>query len=465
MQLMILDDRRTLGDLLRNRMNELGIRQKDLMDERLTTTTISNIITGKKNVSKKTISYLCQKLDWELEQIPQYLENLEQIKIDQSKQIRLQLKAIETDVGSKQALEKIKEIISSDDPYILATIEYLKGKCYARKGKWERARDHYFYSIRFYDAHPEIRNSNLKSASFNELARVYYNQNQYEEALKCARKGKECFIQNGERKYFQFHLQISEAIYLDNLGLPVEALKVLEKMWKYQSEIETETLLNMYSLQSILYNKLKLYDEAVKNIEVAIEIARLGKHYDHIFELWTTLGVSYKNLGNIHFAKICFDTASQLQDKVRSKHLLLAYNYTESGKMYLSERDTKRASEVLTNAVKLSKKANDGTRQLEAQTALGECYLLQDRFLEAVQQFHEAYGLANKLSFLEQECNLTLKLALCYEGRDIVKYNRYYALFYQRSVQLLSGGEPIMLQVSKSFPQPEREIQPEPPEG
>ncbi|TCP70229.1 hypothetical protein EDD57_10342 [Baia soyae] len=43
------------------------------MDEKLTTATMRNIITGKKNVSKKkTISYLCQKLDWEWEKIPQY---------------------------------------------------------------------------------------------------------------------------------------------------------------------------------------------------------------------------------------------------------------------------------------------------------------------------------------------------------------------------------------------------------
>lgn len=59
--------------MLRRRMKESGIKQKDLMDEKLTTATMRNIITGKKNVSKKkTISYLCQKLDWEWEKIPQY---------------------------------------------------------------------------------------------------------------------------------------------------------------------------------------------------------------------------------------------------------------------------------------------------------------------------------------------------------------------------------------------------------
>ncbi|MDQ0417395.1 tetratricopeptide (TPR) repeat protein [Croceifilum oryzae] len=450
----VLDDRKLVGDLLRKRIRELGIRQKDLIDDKLTTATISNIITGKKNVSKNTISYLCKKLNWEWEKIPQYVEDQEQKEVDQSKRIRLQLKSIEADIGSKYSLEQLKKIPSTDEPYILATMSYLQGNFYFKKENWEKAKEHYFQSIRIYDSHPDISNSNLKAACFNGLSRVYFKLNQFEEALRYTRKGQCYFVECEERKYIQFYLQISEAIYLDNMGLPLEALKVLEIMWAYQNDIATSSLLNMYSLQSILYNKLKMYEDSIKTIDVAIEIARQSKSYDHMYEMWTTLGVSYKNLGDLDFATICFNTASSLQDKVRSKLLLLqSYHYTEKGKLLLDEGDVIKASLILIDAVKLSKKAHDGPRQSEAQTALGECYLQLDRFSEAVEQFEEARKVAQKLSFLEQECNIILKLAQCYENRDIIKYNQYYSLFYQLSIKLLNGGDRNMLQ-KKAQPDP-----------
>lgn len=463
-----LDDRKMIGDMLRKRINELGLRQKDLIDDKLTSTTISNIITGKKKVGKKTIAYLCKKVGWELEKIPQYIEENEKKKILQLTRLKLNLKSIETNidgVSAKYAFEQIKKLDLPDDPFIHSTVEYLKGKCYFKRDNWSKARDHYLNSIHLYDTHPEIQYSNLKATCLYELARVYYRQNDFEDALRCVRKGKESFQEEGERKYIKFHLEISEAIYLDDLGFNVEALKALEKMWAYQSKIETETQLNMYGLQAILYNKLKMYEEAIKIIDTAIEIARREKHFDHSFELWTTLGVSYKNLGHLDLAKTCFDTASRLKNKIRKKYLLPAYNYTESGKLFLSEGNIEKAKEILLEAVKLSKKANDGLRQLDAQVALGECYLQQDEFLDAIQQFEEACELAKKLSFLDHECSIVLKLAQCYEDRDIIKYNKYYTRFYQLSVKLLNGGDKNMLQNSNSFQKPEKEFQPDPPDS
>ncbi len=463
-----LDDRKQLGNILRRRINELGLRQKDLIDKQLTSSTISNIITGKRKVGKKTIACLCRKIGWELEKIPQYIEENEKKEACRLKRLKLNLKSIETNidgVGAKYALDQIKKLDLPDEPFIQATVAYLKGKCYYKKENWPKARNHYFQAIHLYDAHPEIDCSNLKSACLYELARVYYRQNNFDNALKCVRRGKESFHEKGERNYIKFHLQISEAIYLDNLGFCVEAMKAIEKMWANQAEIETETLLNMYSLQAILYNKLKMYQEAIKVIDPAIDIARREKQFDHCFELWTTLGVSYKNLGHPDMAKTCFDTASNLKHKIRKKFLLPAYNFTESGKLFLSEGNPDKAKELLVEAVKLSKKANDRLRQLDAQVALGDCCLRLDQFRDAVQQFEEASEMAKKLSFLDQECSIVLKLAQCYEDRDTVKYNKYYARFYQLSVKLLHGGEKSMWQNPSSFQKSEKEFQPDPPDS
>ncbi|MGX9708508.1 hypothetical protein [Laceyella tengchongensis] len=141
-----LDDRKMLGDMLRKRISELGLRQKDLIDDKLTSTTISNIITGKKKVGKKTIAYLCKKIGWELDKIPEYIEENEKRETFRLKRLKLNLKSIETNidgVGAKYAFEQIKKLELPDDPFIHSTVEYLKGKCYFKRDNWSKARDHY----------------------------------------------------------------------------------------------------------------------------------------------------------------------------------------------------------------------------------------------------------------------------------------------------------------------------------
>jgi tetratricopeptide (TPR) repeat protein len=180
--------------------------------------------------------------------------------------------------------------------------------------------------------------------------------------------------------------------------------------------------------------------------------------------LWTTLGVSYKNLGQLDAAKTCFHTASRFKNKLRKKAGLPAYNCTELGKLYLLEGNIKLSEETLIEAIKLSKQANDILRQLEARLTLAECYLQRNKLSDAIEQLEESRTIAEKYSFTEHEMNIVLKLAQCYEGRDIIKYNRYYSRFYQIGLKLLNGGETAMQQHSIRSVPVEREFQPDPPD-
>ncbi|KPC76875.1 hypothetical protein ADL26_04405 [Thermoactinomyces vulgaris] len=460
-----LEDRKQLGKILRARRLELGLKQKDLVDDILTPATISNIELGKKKAGVQKISYYCEKLHWKLEKIPQYLEETKKRELDHISKLKLKLKSIENDivcVSPDLAIKNIKELDLPIDPYILSTVEYLKGKCFYKKGRWDKSKEHYNECIRIINEHRELSKSNLKSASFYELSRVYYRKNDLEFALKLIQNGLSAFVTEGERDYYKHYLLISEAIYLDKLGFTNAAMKALERTWTYLSEMDTETQLTMYSLQAILHNELKNHDEAISCINKAIDMAQRLKHFDHCFELWTTLGVSYKNLGDFDSAKTCFNTAYRFKNKLRDKYLLPAYNYTELGKLYKQINNMELAEKHLISAVKLSKKVNNEPKQLEAQVALGECYLHQNKITEAIQQFEEASKIA-KRHLTKKEREIMLKLAQCYEKRDTVKYNKYLSRFYELSIKSQNGGELAMQQISWQNPQVDREFQPEPP--
>lgn len=461
-----LDDRKQLGKILRERRIELGLKQKDLVDDLLTSATISNIELGKKKVGIQKISYYCQKLNWKLEKIPQYIEETKKKELDYISKLKLSLKSIENDifcVSPDFAIKRLKKLDLPNDPYIHATVEYLKGKCFYKKGRWDKSKEHYNECIRLFDEHKELSKSNLKSACFYGLARVYYRKNNLEQALKLLQKGLTALKEEGERNYYKHYLLISEAIYLSKLGFTNAAMKALERMWTYLSEMDTETQLTMYSLQAILHNELKNHDEAILCINKAIDMAQRSKHFDHCFELWTTLGVSYKNLGDFDSAKTCFNTAYRFKNKLRDKYLLPAYNYTELGKLYKQLNNIELAEKYLTSAVKLSKKVNNGLKQLEAQVALGECFFQQNKITEAIQQFDEAGKIAER-HFTKKEKDIMLKLAQCYEKRDTVKYNKYLSRFYELSIKSQNGGELTMHQSYSNNTHAEREFQPEPPD-
>lgn len=461
-----MDDRKLIGEVIRDRRKALGLRQKDLVDEKLSPTIISYIETGKKKASKETIAYLCQKIDLDLKKLPQYFEENEKKRSSQLAELKLRLKSIENDidcVGARYALAQLKTIDTDNNAYLEALVAYLMGKCYSKKKNWIRALEHYQRSIKIFDEHPDIHFSNMKAASLYGIARVYYRQNELENALYNVKLGLKSFVENGEKKYYKYHLMISQAIYSDKMGNLAEAMKTLEKMWSHLAEIDNETKLNMYGLQAILYNKYKMYEEAITCIDTAIDIARQEENFDHCFELWTTLGVSYKSLGSPGFAKTCLETAFRFQNKLRNKFLLPAYNYAELGKLHLNEGDIELAEKYLKDAVTLSKKANDSLRQIEAQSALGDCYLHQNKFQKAVTQYEEAEQVAKNHSFLPQERDIVLKLAQCFEKRDMVKYNKYSARLFQISVKLLNRGDNAMHSTISQNLLTERNSMPDPP--
>ncbi|MDQ0416590.1 tetratricopeptide (TPR) repeat protein [Croceifilum oryzae] len=462
-----------LGHVFREKREELGHKIEELSEEGLSIATISNFETGKKKVSKDKIIRLFDKIDITMDQIPQLLSETKKQRDHIMKRLELQLIAVENEidfVDATQALKKIKNLRNTIQekkclPH-LATLEYLAGNAYYKKENWTKSQDYYHRAIRICHDHPEIEHSNIKAGSFYGLARISFRNSDISNALKFVSDGLTSFQDNGDRKYLHQQLMLSKAIYSEMLERNEDAFDTLSEMWQCLNEIDTEIILNMYQLQSSLYIKRNKYDIAISYAVKGIDIARRNKNFDRSFELWITLGSAYIHLGNLDQAKICFETASQFESKIRRK-ILSVHNLIQLGLLYMKEGDAKYAQALLENAAGKAKKENDALLLFKSLEALGDCLLQQLKHDEALGQFECAYEIAQKHSFLLQEHNLSLKLAEFYEKVDLTKHTKYSTRFYRISVQLRHNGgeEPVKSNEQIQYLMNERQSVADPPDN
>jgi tetratricopeptide (TPR) repeat protein len=292
------------------------------------------------------------------------------------------------------------------------------------------------------EKHPEIRSTNIKAASYYDLARIAYRQNQLGDALQYVENGLEAFVQNGERKNFKYSLLLSKAIYLERLDQDSEALKILDKMWSQLEVIDTEIQLNMYDLQAKVYNKHQMYEKAICFAGGGIETARREKKYDRLFELWTTLGTSYNQLGEYQLALKCFQTAANLEEKIQRKFLSAA-NYYQLGLLYIKESNMELAENAMQKAMTISKTENDLLKLCESYLGLAKCKQKQNRGEEAIKHYEKALQIAEQHSFRTQQRDIALELTTIYELKNQEKHYKYMTIFYQNSL-LLNGGDAQM---------------------
>lgn len=436
-----------IGTLLRQLREEANLTQNELANKiGVSNSTISNVEHAKGNrASKQTMKRLFKAVGVSWERIPQLLKK-EQGKKDKFFQmIQLKLTSIENklDYGYlKEGKKELKEleVELKDHPY-LAIVHYLKGKYFFRHGKdnWPKAFTCFQDAISNCSIYSELRSSNIEAACYYELSRIYSRSNNYQEALTCVENGLQALVPKGERKSTKYVLLISKIIYLEKLERNGEVRSVLDYMRKFEGELDTETKLNMYQSEVNLLYREKVYDLAILKAKQALDIARREKNYDRSFEMWTALGSIYKDLGYLEMAKVCFQTASQWENKIKEANLA-AYNATELGKLHCQIKDIAVAESYLQNAVELSKTANDAFYHYEALSALSELWLQHGRGEDGICMLENAYQLARKHALYTQEKNAALKLTEFYRDTDRRKYQDYLTLFYEISVKLSSNG-------------------------
>ncbi|MRG28912.1 helix-turn-helix domain-containing protein, partial [Laceyella tengchongensis] len=98
-----------IGELLRKRRKELGLRLEDLADDFISPSTISNIERGITYVNEEKVRYIADKLGVNLEQIHELWAKEKQ----EEEQMELKLAAVESIVdlmNPDKGLEKLRKL-------------------------------------------------------------------------------------------------------------------------------------------------------------------------------------------------------------------------------------------------------------------------------------------------------------------------------------------------------------------
>lgn len=419
-----------IGELLRKRRKELGLRLEDLADDFISPSTISNIERGITYVNEEKVRYIADKLGVNLEQIHELWAKEKQ----EEEQMELKLAAVESIVdlmNPDKGLEKLRKLSVPNNHLSTAYVHFLRGKIYLQKKNWVKSQNHYLEAIRIVDQKSEWLKSNLKAASYYELGRIAIEAYDAEQALKYVEEGIEHYQEDGERQDVKQMLLAAKVEALEKLERLEEGLRLIEELWSERNEINNvEVVLKLARSRISILTKLKLYDEAIQYATLGIEMARINKKPEHASELWMMLGGIQLRKSRWEEAEDCFRTALALQEKMKTDELKIKI-HTYLGMVLLEREKSEEAKQILEDAVAICERNHQTMPHRETYIVLGDCYARQGEYKEAIQVYEKVWKMARKKGDKSQEHKVILKLARCYEQQDKEKFAEFLQELYR----------------------------------
>lgn len=406
-----------IGSILRQKRKEAGKTLNEVADDFISPTTISTIERG--GSSRKT-PYLAEMWGVNLDEQNTFAED--EGGIEKRVQNRLAIAETIIDLSNPDTgLKKLKEIqLSPNDPFV-PLVCYLKGKCYFRKKKWNKAKPHFKKAV---GISPQEDPLNIASASLNELSAIAYFQNNLDEAVSLTQEGIDSFCPEGERQYYKYMMMANKAIYLEKLDRNEDAMKLIADLWDKLHEIKSlDVLLNLYELKATIFTKRKMYHEAIELLRDCIETARINRFHQRAFSSWVKLGTIYVELSEWEEAEDCFLAALYIKENV-SHHdsYILSEAYIELSSLYVKQEKWAQAEEMLEKALRLSKKHDDKLNLIKVLLIKGDIYRLQMMYVDAIIPYEESLKLSKECNYLHMEEETLHKMAACLKKTDQTRF-------------------------------------------
>ncbi|WP_164491742.1 helix-turn-helix domain-containing protein [Staphylospora marina] len=431
-----------IGELLRKRRKELGLRLEDLADEFVSPSTISNIERGITYVNEEKVRYVADKLGVELDRIHELLEKEKQ----EEEQLELRLSAVESMidlVGPDKGLERLRKLNIQGNHALACVAHFLRGKIYLAKKNWVKAQNHFLEAIRIVDQKPERLHTNIKAASYQELGKIALMFHKDPgQALRYVDEGLEAFQEDGDRAHCRYTLLISRINYLEMLDRIEEALHQIHDLWNEMERIDNvETVLELYGTRVRILDRLKLHEEAVRYAVRGIELARVNRKMEQACGLWMMLGRVYISREKWGEAEHCFQTALGIQEKLRSDRIK-AEIFTRLGQIRLRRGELEDARSMLSRAAEAVEGTPISGEFGEIWLLLGDTYRFENRFDEAEKLYLKALEVSEDAR-KEERRNILLRLAVCQERTDPEKFSDTLRKIYHIDLESEVSGDEL----------------------
>ncbi len=289
-----------------------------------------------------------------------------------------------------------------------ASLRYI-GIVLKNQGKYEKALDYYFSSIKiseelYSDNHNDIKNKIGMSASYNNIGNVYKEQGSYEKAIDYYQKSLEiseelndkngisnCYTNIGVVYSDYCNYDKSIEYYLKSLKIREELL--IENPNDYRTKNVISTCLNNIG---VVHQNQGSYEKSIDYFMKALKIKE---------ELQDKKGKSacYINIGLVYWSKGSYDKAIDyyLKSLKISEELLdkkgISYCYTNIGVIYHHQGSYDMAIDYHEKSLKICKEINDKNGISACYTNIGAVYKNNGNYNKAIDYYLKSLKIKEEL--------------------------------------------------------------------
>lgn len=225
-----------------------------------------------------------------------------------------------------------------------------KGRFYAKIKEYKKATDLLFTALRYFEKHPGDNPVVEIGTVYSSLAALFVKQQNYEKGIEYSKKVIVCCDSHKSREY---------------------------------SEGTDYTKFVSYSNIGVCYRNLKKYDEAIFNLNKALELAEKSKN---------SFQISYvlSRIGSVKLAQQKFDEAEVFYKKALEGDLnekSLANGYTGIAQLYFAKKEYDKAYSFITKGFDLSVKTESIDLQEVGSELLFKLSEMRNDYKRALEMF------------------------------------------------------------------------------
>ncbi|MGL5113565.1 MAG: tetratricopeptide repeat protein [Flavobacterium sp.] len=204
---------------------------------------------------------------------------------------------------------------------LLASIFSRVGGAYLLKGNYDVCLDYQLKALKIYEEHPYLEG---KLKVYNNIALVYFYQEQYDKALTNFNFTEKLVNQNGSKNTIKSNR--FKGKLFNNIGIIYASKKQFDLALEYFSRAATfskkahdfDNLASLYANSGLIYIYTKRFELAEAALTESLQIRQKEKNLFGLCKSNHLLGMLFKNKGNLKKAEQHLLTSLQLSQKTNS---------------------------------------------------------------------------------------------------------------------------------------------------
>lgn len=348
-----------IGSLLSKERKRLNLTQQDVADQM--------------ELGKTTISYMERGLptagDERYMQYAQFLGIAEDLfgvvgeAEERERFLMLELRHIEDIVSgnpdlSMELIESLEDVDTFFEPNIFSL--YLKGRIFFEKQDWDKSKKNLEKALKGLDSCSNLSNSNLSSICLNELGKIAFYKQDYQDALTYTEESIRVFQEDGERTEYKPNFYLNKVIYLEELGRDEEACRELEFLYEHIEHFKENIapVIQIHEQYATLLLKSGLPIKALEYAQMGLQIAHKNSQYRRLFSIWTLMGNIHLELGKLDEAKTRYRKALAFSKYVKNSPDRIGRTHLNYGKLLITTGELELAEEQVTHSVRFFQRSD-----------------------------------------------------------------------------------------------------------